>query len=98
MVGMEVIMPGAMFLWIGIAAGFTSLVVLLFPGMHWLAQSVLFGVAAVVSVVVSTRYFPAKEVTSDDPNLNNRMQRHVGHIGVVETAIIPSTWREMGVG
>lgn len=56
LIGIEVFAPGAIFLWMGIAAGIVGFVLLLFPAMTWQIQLLLFAVLSVASIVV-WRYF-----------------------------------------
>ena len=46
----EAMAPGAFMLWFGFAAVAMALVVLVAPGLGWLAQAVLFSVLALISV------------------------------------------------
>lgn len=46
----EAMVPGAFMLWFGFAAVAMAVVVLVAPGLGWLAQAVLFSVLALISV------------------------------------------------
>src|SRR3546814_10440643 len=70
---LEAMMPGAIFLWLGISAGIVGLLALLAPGLSWQIDFVVFGVLAVASVLAWRRFRPGTLV-SDQPTLNRRGQ------------------------
>ena len=79
LIGIEVFAPGAIFLWMGIAAGIVGLVLLIFPDLMWQMQLLLFAVLSVVSIIgwrFVMRNRPAPE--SDQPMLNRRGASYVG--------------------
>ena len=79
--------PGAFMLWFGFAAVAMALVVLVAPGLGWLAQAVLFSVLALISVAVYRRWFRGKGRQSDKPLLNRRAEQLVGSVAVLDQAI-----------
>ena len=79
--------PGAFMLWFGFAAVAMALVVLVAPGLDWLAQAVLFSVLALISVAVYRRWFRGKGRQSDKPLLNRRAEQQVGSVAVLDQAI-----------
>ena len=83
----EAMAPGAFMLWFGFAAVAMALVVLVAPGLGWLAQAVLFSVLALISVAVYRRWFRGKGRQSDKPLLNRRAEQMVGSIAVLDQAI-----------
>ncbi len=79
LIGIEVFAPGAIFLWMGIAAGVVGLVLLIVPDLMWQMQLLLFAVLSGVSIIVwrfVMRNRPAPE--SDQPMLNRRGASYVG--------------------
>ncbi|NIA71207.1 NfeD family protein [Pelagibius litoralis] len=79
LIGIEVFAPGAVFLWMGIAAGVVGLVLLLVPELMWQMQLLLFAAVSVVSIVAwrfIVRNRPAAQ--SDQPMLNRRGASYVG--------------------
>jgi len=52
LIGIEVFAPGAVFLWMGIAAGIVGFALLAFPEMTWQIQLLIFAVISVVSIYV----------------------------------------------
>ncbi|MDP6706808.1 MAG: NfeD family protein [Alphaproteobacteria bacterium] len=75
---LEVFAPGAIFLWIGVAAGVVGIIVLIMPGLDWQYQFLIFGVLSVASIVVSRRYLKRHPIETDRPELNRRGQQYVG--------------------
>lgn len=74
----ETIVPGAFFLWLGIAAVVTGLVKLIVPGMGWEGQAIVFGVCAVVSTVIWIILWRRRPIDTDRPELNVRGERMIG--------------------
>ena len=83
----EAMAPGAFMLWFGFAAVAMALVVLVAPGLGWLAQAVLFSVLALIAVAVYRRWFRGKGRQSDKPLLNRRAEQLVGSVAVLDQAI-----------
>jgi membrane protein implicated in regulation of membrane protease activity len=75
---LEVFAPGAIFLWIGIAAGVVGVIVLFVPGLDWQYQFLVFGLLSVARIVVSRRYLRRHPIETDRPELNRRGQQYVG--------------------
>lgn len=78
LVGIEMMMPTQYMLWPGLAAIVTGLAVLLFPGMPFVAQLVLFALTA-GGLALSARYWP-KGAAEDDARVRLN-QRTVGYVG-----------------
>ncbi|NGY06593.1 NfeD family protein [Solimonas terrae] len=101
---LEAMMPGAIFLWMGISAGLVGLLALMAPGLGWQIDFVVFGVLAVASVLAWRRFRPGA-VASDQPTLNRRGQSYVGRRftlseplvnGVGTLRVDDSQWRISG--
>ena len=85
----EVFAPGAVFLWIGVAAGIVGAVLWAVPEMSWEHQFLLFAVLSVISVFgwrFYRRRYPAAE--SDHPTLNRRGMQYVGRVFTLATPVI----------
>ena len=54
---LEIILPSFFALWLGIAAFFTGLLLLLFPDMSWQFQWLLFSLLAVMSIILWRKYY-----------------------------------------
>jgi hypothetical protein len=74
----ETVVPGAFFLWLGIAAIVTGVVKLVFAGMGWEGQAIVFGVCAVVSTVIWIVLWRRRPIDTDKPELNVRGERMIG--------------------
>lgn len=74
----ETVVPGAFFLWLGIAAIVTGVVKLIFGGMGWEGQAIVFGVCAVVSTVIWIVLWRRRPIDTDRPELNVRGERLIG--------------------
>ncbi|PPJ41790.1 MULTISPECIES: NfeD family protein [unclassified Pseudoxanthomonas] len=83
----EAMAPGAFMLWFGFAAVAMAVVVLMAPGLGWLAQAVLFSMLALISVAVYRKWFRGKGRQSDKPLLNRRAEQLVGNVAVLDQAI-----------
>ncbi len=103
---LEMLSPGAFFLWLGIAAGCVSIVLYVRPELSWQYQLILFAVLSVASIVswrLIRAYFPPQE--SEVPNLNRRADQYIGRIFTLSEPIVngmgkikvdDSTWRVRG--
>jgi membrane protein implicated in regulation of membrane protease activity len=102
---LELTTPVYFFLWLGMAAGATGLLLLAFPSIPIEIQLVLFAVLSIVAIVVWRRYRESNPVVSDQPNLNRRGEQYSGRIftlaqpiqnGVGKVTVDDSTWRVKG--
>ena len=102
---LEIFAPGAVFLWLGIAAGVVGAVVFFAPYLDWKFQFTLFAVLSVVSIVVSRRYLKRRPLETDHPNLNRRGAQYVGRDLILDAALSggrgrlrvdDTTWRVEG--
>ena len=102
---LELTAPAFFFLWLGIAAAATGLLLLVFPAIPLESQLVLFAVLSVVAVIAWRKYREARPVTSDQPNLNRRGEQYTGRVFTLEQPIVngvgkvtvdDSTWRVKG--
>lgn len=102
---LELVVPAMFFLWLGISALVTGLVLYLFPDMSWQGQFLLFSVLSVVSILLSRRFFSNKQIETELPNLNRRGQQYVGRVftliepiknGYGKISVDDSQWRVTG--
>ena len=89
----EILLPGVVFLWVGIAAGVTGLVLLAVPGMSWETQFLVFAVLAVISVAAGRNWVKRRPTVSDHPDLNRRGRRLVGSVLSLEGPIVNGAGR-----
>jgi membrane protein implicated in regulation of membrane protease activity len=101
----ETVVPGAFFLWLGIAAIATGIVKLIFGGMGWEGQAIVFGVCAVVSTVIWIMLWRRRPIDTDKPELNMRGERMIGRQLTLDDPIVngegsvkfgDSMWRVRG--
>ncbi|MBA3928896.1 membrane protein implicated in regulation of membrane protease activity [Pseudoxanthomonas japonensis] len=83
----EAMAPGAFMLWFGFAAVAMAVIVLVAPGLGWLAQAVLFSVLALIAVAVYRTWFRGKGRQSDKPLLNRRAEQLVGTVAMLDQPI-----------
>ncbi|MEO5573370.1 MAG: NfeD family protein [Gammaproteobacteria bacterium] len=102
---LEVTVPGAFFLWMSIAAGVVGILALIFPGLGWQIEVLIFALLAVASAVTWRMYLKRNPVVSDQPKLNRRGEQYVGRIVTLKEGIIngqgkiqvdDSTWKIIG--
>jgi membrane protein implicated in regulation of membrane protease activity len=102
---LELTLPAFFFLWLGIAAAATGLIMLVFPNLPLETQLIIFSVLSVIAVLAWRRYREAHPVVTDQPNLNRRGRQYVGRVftlkepvvnGVGKVTVDDSTWRVRG--
>ncbi len=82
LLGVEVLLPGFLFLWFGIAALLIGLSAALVD-WPWQMQMVGFVVLAVVSALIGRRFAGTHDTPSDDPHINRRTGRLEGRTFVL---------------
>jgi membrane protein implicated in regulation of membrane protease activity len=106
MVVIEMLMPLAYFLWMGVSAFIVGLLLFAIPSIPLLIQVIIFGVLSVVTLVLYKNHQKANPTVNDEPNLNRRGEQYVGRIFTLHEAIVngvgkvkvdDSTWKVMGV-
>lgn len=102
---LELFVPGAFFLWMGIAAAIVGALLWLIPGISWEFQFLIFAVISVASIILWRKRMVDNPVESDQPNLNRRGQQYVGRTFTLEEPIVngigkihvdDSTWKVEG--
>ncbi|MCZ4281763.1 NfeD family protein [Kiloniella laminariae] len=78
LISVEVFAPGAVALWMGIAAAIVGGLLYLFPDMAWEHQILIFAVLSVISIVVWRNYAKRHPTLTDQPGLNKRGQDLIG--------------------
>jgi membrane protein implicated in regulation of membrane protease activity len=84
----ETLVPGAFFLWLGIAAIATGFVKLIVPGMGWEGQLIVFAIFAVVSTILWLMWWRRRPIDTDKPALNQRGEQLVGRIFTLEEPMV----------
>jgi membrane protein implicated in regulation of membrane protease activity len=77
LLGLELALPGGVFVWLGIAGVVTALISFIVP-MDWPHQIGVFGVLGIMSLLFWLRVVRTRGSDSDRPLLNRRAERHVG--------------------
>lgn len=90
---LEIFSPAAFFMWMGIGAGLTGLVLMLFPGLSWETQFIVFAILSIVSITAARLWLRRNPIRSDQPLLNLRGSELVGKVFVVESPIINGSGR-----
>lgn len=88
MIAAEVIMPGAFFIWVGVAAFILGGITYLFPLMSASAQLVLFGILALLSTIIGRKVIRIQVKGSIPTLLNRRGQQLVGQTLVLDVPIV----------
>ncbi len=105
MIIIEMILPAAYFLWMGISAFIVGLLIYAVPGLPVLIQVIIFGVLSIVSLILYKRHKKSNPNVNDQPNLNRRGEQYVGRSFTLEEAIVngvgkikvdDSTWKVKG--
>ena len=84
----EMFAPGALMLWLGIAAAVVGLVMAIFPGMGWEIQYTLFAVFSVVSILGWKQMQLKRPVETDQPNLNMRGHQYVNRTFTLDEPVV----------
>jgi len=99
---LELLAPGAFFLWLGISAALVGLLVFLFDGITWQYQLLLFSVLSVVSIVAWRFYLKDRTEVTDQPTLNRRGAQYIGRSftltepivnGIGKIRVDDTTWK-----
>ncbi len=102
---LEIFAPGAIFMWMGIAAGIVGFILMLFPDISWQVQFFIFSLLSVASIVVWYFYLKKNPTKTEQPTLNKRGHQYVGRTFTLEEAIVnnigkikvdDSTWKIEG--
>lgn len=102
LLGLEIVLPGTFFLWMGAAAGVVGLVMLFVPGFAWEGQVLAFASLSVVTVVAGRLWLRSHPTETADPTLNERGAQYVGRVvqlagplvdGVGKARVGDTLWR-----
>ena len=86
LLGLELLLPGGVFVWLGIAAMITALVSFAFP-LDWPREFGLFGMLGILAIVFWLRVIRLRGNRTDRPLLNRRAERFVGQEAVLDEPI-----------
>jgi len=85
---MEVFAPGAIFMWIAIAAAIMGLILSLFTGITWEYQLFMFAILSVASLFAWRKFAAKHTQETDQPQLNKRGMQYVGRTFTLEEPIV----------
>lgn len=85
---LEIFAPGALFMWLAIAAGITGVSVLLPLELSWQGQLLVFAIVAVTSSIAGRIWISKRPIETDHPNLNQRGQNYIGRELTLTEAIV----------
>lgn len=93
LLGLEVMVPGSFFMWLGLAALGVG-VVTFFVDPGWHVELLLFGALALVFLVAGRRFFARRgDETNDTPGLNARADGFIGREVTLEEPLTGGTGR-----
>ena len=102
---LEILIPGAYFLWMGISALVVGAAMFVFPQMSLLVQVLIFAILSVVTVMMYRSYRKKNPLVTDEPALNRRGEKYIGQSftlkepivnGVGKIHVDDSTWKIKG--
>ena len=106
MIILEMLMPGAYLLWMGVSAIFIGALMYVFPEMVFLVQILIFAMLSVISVVMYRSYRKKNPLVTDEPALNRRGEQYIGRTFTLEEPIVngegkiivdDTTWKVAGM-
>ncbi len=77
---LEIVVPGAFFLWMGVSAGVIGLILWISPDISWESQLLLFSVISVVSIALWRIRLNKHPTESEDNTLNARTTQYIGRV------------------
>lgn len=81
---LEVVAPGVVFLWLGVAAMLTGGLLWYVPNLPVETQFIVFAVLSVILVIAGRLVVGSRARESDHPDLNKRGHQHVGAMYMLE--------------
>ncbi|MCF8474786.1 MAG: NfeD family protein [Emcibacter sp.] len=80
LLGLEMAIPGVVFMWIAIASLVIGAIVFFMPHLGWELQFIIFAILSIVSVAGGRIFIKKNPIQSDDQTLNQRGNQHIGHV------------------
>ena len=103
---LEILIPGAYFLWMGISAAVVAGAMFVFPQMPILVQILIYAVLSVITVVMYKSYRKKNPLVTDEPALNRRGEQYIGRSFTLKEPIVngegkiivdDTTWKVAGM-
>jgi len=86
LLALELVVPGGFLVWMGVAGIITGIATMLVP-MEWPVQWVLFGALSLIAILIWVRWNRGRQAVGDQPFLNRRAERFIGHEAVLDYPI-----------
>ncbi|MBL4801339.1 MAG: NfeD family protein [Emcibacter sp.] len=80
LLGLEMLAPGVVFMWMAIASVVVGAIVFVLPELGWETQFIIFAILSVVSVLSGRMFLARNPIETDDTTLNQRGHQYVGQI------------------
>ena len=102
---LEVFAPGAVFIWMGVAAAVVGVILLIAPDLGWEYQFMVFSILSVVAIAGWKVYQRKHPTETDRPTLNRRGEQYVGRTFTLDEPVVngagkirvdDSTWKVVG--
>ncbi|NOZ42878.1 MAG: NfeD family protein [Alphaproteobacteria bacterium] len=78
LLGLEMTIPGVIFIWMAIAGVIIGGIMLALPDLSWEIQFILFAIFSIISVFTGRSFLNRNPTESDDITLNQRGLKYVG--------------------
>ena len=88
LLGLEIVVSGTFFVWMGVAAGVAGLLLLFAPEFAWEHQVLVFAILSVVTLVGWRQWLKRHPTKTSDPTLNVRGAQYVGCILKVAEPVV----------
>lgn len=89
LMALEVLVPAMLIMWFGFGALVVGVALWLVPSLSLGIQILIFGLVSLISVFGWRKSrFSEENIKSDSPELNHRLQSHIGKEYVLTTALI----------
>lgn len=85
---LEIFAPGAVFLWLALAAGVMGIVLWAIPSMGWGAQLLVFAILSMASFFLGRLWLKRNPIKTDLPNLNRRGEQYVGRVFTLDEPVV----------
>lgn len=85
---LEILIPGAYFLWMGISAAVVAGAMFVFPQMPILVQILIYAVLSVITVVMYKSYRKKNPLVTDEPALNRRGEQYIDRSFTLKEPIV----------
>lgn len=105
LLALETLVPGAIFLWMGIAAIVVGGLTYFIPGWGWEWEILVFAILSLASIFLWRAYLHRNPQQSDQPLLNQRGRQYIGRTFTLTEGIVngmgkirvdDSTWKVRG--